>query len=478
MPLESAGQAPAVDPDDTAAAIAQLQEAIARLEARPVDTWLERRLRVFERTLADIEARMEKTERDSATALSTVSSGFKALEERFSETLNHAGRGTDDIEQRHRAAVSDLRMYVKDLSGRLGAVETSLSRALESADSPVALQTPAYDRFEEEEESPADQDPDAGTTQQEPRAVREVQGENFLATARRAANSAAAEAERSPTRNPLSLLKMPSAKAPGLSISRRALQLVAGILTLIVALIVASIALRGGADRVTVPVAPAVSRPVAQAPGDASPDSRVAALAKAGNARAELVVGLKLLNGDGVESDVPSAAHWLKASAVQNQPLAAYWLGTLYERGRGVAKDRAKAMQWYTRAAQSGNAKAMYRLGVGYAEGWNGETNYADAAKWFTAAAKLGVIDAQYNLAVLYERGSGVPQGFTNAFKWYAIAAAQGDSESKSRINSLAGQMPAQDVARAQAEAAAFQPAQPRPDANQAPTVADVAATR
>ena len=474
MPLDAVAEQASGDVSDPAAAIAQLQEAIARLESRPVDTWLERRLRVFERTLADIEVRMEKAERDSATALSTVSDSFKALEERFSETLNGASRGLTDNEQRHRAAISDLRMYVKDLSGRLGAVETSLSRALDDSGNGVEFRPAAYDHYEAQDEEPDDRAAASGR----PKAGDRGDGEHFLATARRAANSAAAETGRSPVRNPLSLLKMSSVDAKGLSISRRGLQIVAGVLTLIVALMAAGIALRGKSDGAADPATPAIVRPVAQAPATASPDARVAALAKAGNARAELVVGLKLLNGDGVETDVPSAAHWLKASAAQNEPVAAYWLGTLYERGRGVAKDRAKAMQWYARAAKSGNAKAMYRLGVGHAEGWNGETDYVAAAKWFTKAAKLGVIDAQFNLAVLYERGSGVPQGFTNAFKWYAIAAAQGDSESKARINSLATQMPVHDVATAQAEAAGFQSKQPAPAANLAPSVAAVAATR
>jgi len=44
-------------PAGTAEAIARLQDTVARLEARPVDAWLERRLREFERGLAVLEAR-------------------------------------------------------------------------------------------------------------------------------------------------------------------------------------------------------------------------------------------------------------------------------------------------------------------------------------------------------------------------------------------------------------------------------------
>jgi AcrR family transcriptional regulator len=469
LPLDTPAQ-PASPSSEQA--IAQLQEAIARLEARPVDSWLERRLRVFERTLADIEARMEKAERDSSMALTTVSESFKALEERLSASLDGAARQVTDSEQRHRAIAADLRLYVKDLSGRLAAVETSLSRFLSADDGEFVPAPPA--RAEVEEMRPREPAPVKLTPLAEPRAMHEPQGENYLSAARRAANSAAAEATRSRGMGPLSYLKLSPAAGRGVSVSRRALQVVAGVMTLIVLLITAMIWLRGGpgGGPVRLPVA-AETMPAAVQ----SADARVAALARAGDARAELLVGLKLLNGDGVATDVPSAAYWLKKAAAQHEPVAEYWLGTLYERGHGVSKDAAKAMQAYEAAGEAGNAKAMYRLGVGYAEGWDGEANYADAANWFAKAAKLGVIDAQFNLGVLYERGSGVPNKPLEAFKWYAIAAAQGDAESKARIDALAARLAPSKVMEAQAAAAKFHPQEPNPGANVEPSVQSVAGT-
>ena len=470
MPLADSAQPSAeaapTDLAQMAVAIAQLQETVVRLEARPVDSWLERRLRVFERTLADIEARMEKTERDSMTALSTVSEGFKALDSRFGGTHEETERRAAENEQRHRAVAADLRQYVRDLAGRLSAVETSLSRTLGEAAGSFGLRDSAP-VLDENLPAPAAEpaaEVEAGNT------VR-GEGESYLSAARRAAKSAAAKAEIQRSRSPLSYLAIEPAAAKRIALSRRTLQLVAGVLILIVALIAANMVLRS--RTASAPSSPVVATPkVVQ-----SPDARVAAMAKAGNAQAELVAALKLLNGDGVATDVPSAAHWLRKAADQHQPVAQYWLGTLYERGRGVALDRAKAMKWYAQAAAAGNAKAMYRLGVGDAEGWNGEANYAEAAKWFGKAAELGIIDAQFNLAVLYERGSGVSQNLGEAFKWYAIAAAQGDSQSKARIDALASQMQPQDVEAAQAAAGKFEPRQPDPGANVEPTVAQVAAT-
>ena len=57
--------------------------------------------------------------------------------------------------------------------------------------------------------------------------------------------------------------------------------------------------------------------------------------------------------------------------------MAAYRLGTLYERGHGVPADKAKAMHWYTVAANAGNRKAMHNLAVAYAEGSGVKKDYA-----------------------------------------------------------------------------------------------------
>lgn len=164
--------------------------------------------------------------------------------------------------------------------------------------------------------------------------------------------------------------------------------------------------------------------PVATAPLD-----RLTALANAGNAKAELVVGLKYLDGDGVPASDADAAKWLERSAEAGEPVARYRLGTLLERGRGVAADPAKAIQWYEAAANQGNRKAMHNLAVAYAEGAGVKKDFVEASRWFSRAANLGLSNSEFNLAVLYERGLGVPQSLLNAYKWYAIAAAQGDAE-------------------------------------------------
>jgi localization factor PodJL len=207
-------------------------------------------------------------------------------------------------------------------------------------------------------------------------------------------------------------------------------------------------------NNATAPQAQAQTQP----PQQISLLDRLTALANSGNAKGEMLLGLKYLDGDGVTVNEAEAAKWLERAATQNDAIAAYRLGTLYERGHGVAADPAKAVHWYEVAAQQGNRKAMHNLAVAYAQGTGTTKDLAQAAQWFSRAANLGLADSQFNLAVLYERGMGVPQSLPDAFKWYAIAASQGDAESKARIDALSTQLSASDRIAAQHAADTFKP--------------------
>ena len=205
-----------------------------------------------------------------------------------------------------------------------------------------------------------------------------------------------------------------------------------------------------------------------------APIDRLTAAANAGNARAELIVGLKYLDGDGVAPNDGEAVKWLARAADAGEPVAQYRLGTMYERGRGVSVDAAKAVRWYQAAANQGSRKSMHNLAVAYAEGTGVKKDFSEASRWFLKAAALGLSDSQFNLAVLYERGLGVPQNLVDAYKWYAIAASQGDQESKTRLAAIAGQLNSDERAAAQHAADTFKPGQLDARANVAPTVAEV----
>ncbi len=201
---------------------------------------------------------------------------------------------------------------------------------------------------------------------------------------------------------------------------------------------------------------------------------RLTALANGGNAKAETIIGLKYLNGDGTAVNEAQAVSWLERAAVVGEPVAQYRLGYLFERGKGVAADPVKATHWYQAAAMQGNRKAMHNLAVAFAEGTGTKKDVAEAARWFSKAATMGLTDSQFNLAVLYERGQGVPQSLLDAYKWYAIAAAGGDTESKSRIEALATQLSPDDRAAAEHAADTFKASPTDPRANATPQLSDL----
>jgi localization factor PodJL len=204
--------------------------------------------------------------------------------------------------------------------------------------------------------------------------------------------------------------------------------------------------------------APVTARRVAPkkpaSPRAAVKEDRVEALAKGGDAQAQLLLGLREL---GKNNDA-QAASWLERAAIQGVPIAQYRIATLYASGRGIPGDKVKAFRWYLSAAQAGNRKAMSNLAVAYAQGDGTAKNPQEAGRWFLKAAQLGLPDAQFDLAILYERGLGVPQNLTDAYRWYMIAARSGDKESKDRIEALSSQLRAEDSAAAETAAAEFKP--------------------
>ena len=196
--------------------------------------------------------------------------------------------------------------------------------------------------------------------------------------------------------------------------------------------------------------------------------------ANQGLADAELLLGLKYADGDGVEANDAEAAKWLARAAEKGKALAEYRLGTLYEKGLGVPLDTRIAADWYAKAAELGNVKAMHNLAVAYANGNGRDANYGEAARWFLSAAQRGLADSQFNLAVLHERGLGVKTSLTEAYRWYAIAAAQGDMESSTRVEALLSQIPAAERDAADKAAEAFKPTPVDAAANEPPQLATV----
>src|ERR1019366_8738746 len=105
----------------------------------------------------------------------------------------------------------------------------------------------------------------------------------------------------------------------------------------------------------------------------------------------------------------------LKEVAYAGDANAQIQLGLIYLTGDGVAKDDAEALKWLRKAADQDNATGERFLAEMYFKGRGVPADNAEAAKWLRLAAEQGDAQSQHNLAVLYTQGLGVPRNLKEA---------------------------------------------------------------
>lgn len=360
----------------------------------PVDAWLERRLRVFERALAALETRQDQGERDIARSLALLQEKFDAA-------------ATSSIET-PRMASQPVRREPAPAAEEPAKEETQPMQTI----AVPALDLPAFEMPKE--------DP-----------ISESEIQDFIANARVAAQRAAVLPE--------------PAKSPGLP------RWIAWMGVVVVALLICAGLALGNVAGITKSVAAAGTAHRAQ-PQDAL--GRMMALADSGDARAQTLLAQSYLRGGaGFDRNDGAALRWSLAAAQQGQPVAQYLAGALTSK-----TDASRAASWFEQAALRGNIKAMHNLAIAYAEGQGVPEDDRRAAAWFNRAAQQGYVDSQFDLAVLFERGQGVTQNRVAALKWYLIAARGGDRPSQSRGDQLRSVMPAAEIARAEQMAASYKP--------------------
>jgi TPR repeat protein len=176
-----------------------------------------------------------------------------------------------------------------------------------------------------------------------------------------------------------------------------------------------------------------------QAPSQAK-EEEIAELkqrAGAGDARAQVQVGLAYLTGDGVAGDDAEAVKWFRKAADQDDPDGERYLAEMYVSGRGVPADNAEAAKWLRLAAAQGDARSEHNLAVMYLQGMGVPKNTTEAAKWMRKAADQGLPEGEFGLGVIYANGYGVFPDDAEAVKWYRKAADQGHLDALSNLAGL-----------------------------------------
>jgi TPR repeat protein len=97
--------------------------------------------------------------------------------------------------------------------------------------------------------------------------------------------------------------------------------------------------------------------------------------------------------------------------AKQGDPRAQNMIGLMYLRGQGVAQSQRIASEWLRRAAMQGNADAQFHLGILYAAQPEMAPSEKEASFWLVKSAERGNSEAQYTLATQYATGQGPEAG-------------------------------------------------------------------
>jgi len=430
-----------------------LPESALREGTDAVITRLETRLRVLERSITSLETRQQVAPEETAKKIKPIADVVAQLQSR-----------ADSIEDRQRQSFAELRLSIHELTARQSSFGTRQHEPV--AEMPVWPEPQEDLAPSKPDETSVESETAADTAQDE--AKTDNPRNAYLAAARNLAKAGAQQAA-----------ELESVHEEEQRARRRKLVIAAGVAGVCLVAIGGLYILRPSAHGVSVAQSKAIA-PIARAhhPVDShAPLDRLTALANEGNARAELVIGLKYLKGDGIAANDAQAAHWFERAAQSGDAIAQNHLGALYQAGRGVTADPAQAMHWYEAAASQGDRHAMSNLAVLYASGMGIPQNLAEASRWFERSANLGYVDAQFNLAVLFERGDGVPQSLLDAYKWYSIAALAGDPVAKARADAIATQISPEELQAAQQAAANFKPQTMNRAANDVPTMADVLAS-
>ncbi len=162
--------------------------------------------------------------------------------------------------------------------------------------------------------------------------------------------------------------------------------------------------------------------------------------------------------------------HTHAASGDANAQLA---LGIRYQEGDGVIKNDTEAAKWFAHAAKSGLAEAQYRYGLALLEGRGVVQDYKAAFAWIKKTAERGYAPAQLSLGELYRFGTGTEIDKARAYLWFNLAAAQGVEAAAKARDSVVAQLKPEQVTAMQEEARRMSPASPvhaaQPDAAPSP---------
>ncbi|WP_127560467.1 tetratricopeptide repeat protein [Nioella ostreopsis] len=164
------------------------------------------------------------------------------------------------------------------------------------------------------------------------------------------------------------------------------------------------------------------------------------ARAEAGEASAQLDLGMIYWDGEGVEQDYVRAVQLFRQAAEQGNAIAQSNLAYAYYNAEGVENDDNAAMYWAGLSAAQGDEVAMRLVAFGHYRGRGFPENRAEAARIWAEAANLGDDYSAYNMGIIIRDGDGVQQDDALAILWFERAQELGHPDAAERLEEMRAQ--------------------------------------
>ena len=159
------------------------------------------------------------------------------------------------------------------------------------------------------------------------------------------------------------------------------------------------------------------------------------------------------LDQHGVQPAAQAPASLPHTRAAQGDAEAQLQMGMRYAEGDGVIQNDKEAARWFALAAKQGLAEAQYQYGHALLQGRGVVQDYTAAFSWIEKPAQRGYAKAQYSLGELYRYGTGTAVDKARAYLWFNLAAAQGVEAAAKARDSLVWQLKPEQIAAMQEEA-------------------------
>jgi TPR repeat protein len=118
---------------------------------------------------------------------------------------------------------------------------------------------------------------------------------------------------------------------------------------------------------------------------------------------------------------------------IDQDSVAMYMLGFIYEKGKGSLNNKNKALSCYRMSASLDNARAVLAIGYFYQEGWSVKQDYLKALEHYLKAYEMGLINAiTHIIAVNIDR-----EDYTSAIKWANVGIAANNSDAMMLLGTL-----------------------------------------